>query len=289
MNVLILGAQGQLGRELQITAPDDVVVSAFSRAELDITNADAINHIVQTLQPQWIINASAYNAVDKAETDIDTAFAINAQGPANLARAASLYGARLVHVSTDYVFDGHQCTPYSPLDLPNPLNQYGLSKWQGEKLINEIYPEQSFILRTSWVYSKHGKNFVKNLLELLRQRDSLTMTIDQVGSPSWAKTLAQVVWIALEKKLTGIYHWSDEGLASRYDFASSIQEEAYKLRLLTKKIFIKPILTAEFPLPARRPSYSVLDKSLSYEKLNLKPIHWQDSLQEMLLDFSKAN
>ncbi len=288
MKVLIVGAQGQLGQELQITAPETITLFPLNRAELDITDAKAVNQAVKSIQPQWIINASAYNGVDRAETETDLAFAINAQGPANLARAANFAAAGLIHVSTDYVFDGRQSKPYLPTDLPNPLNQYGLSKCQGEKLINEIYPERSFILRTSWVYSKHAKNFVKNLLELLRQRDSITMTIDQVGSPTWAKTLAQAIWAAIEKKLTGIYHWSDEGIASRYDFAVAIQEEAHRIGLLNKKIIIKPILSAEFPLPARRPNYSVLDKSLSYKNLDLEPVYWRDALQKMLLELANA-
>jgi dTDP-4-dehydrorhamnose reductase len=288
MKIVLTGAGGQLGRELQKIAPAHFEMIALEHQDLDITNADAVKTKIAEFKPQYIINAAAYNLVDHAETDTQLAYAINAQGPANLAQAALSYNARLVHVSTDFVFDGNQSTPYLPSDQPNPLGKYGMSKWEGEKHILALAHSQSVIIRTSWLYSSHGKNFVTSLLQAFKQRSELKMVVDQVGCPTWTNTLARAIFQVIAKNsLAGIYHWSDAGVASKYDFAVAIQEEALALKLLTKEIPIYPILSEEYPAPAKRPNYSVFDKAASWNDFAMQPLHWRIALREMLVELVK--
>ena len=286
MRVLLTGANGQLGWELQRSVPSGIEIAAFGSAELDITDRQTITRTVAAHTPDVIINAAAYTAVDKAEQDPERAFLINGQGAANLAQAARDGGMRLIHISTDFIFDGRKSSPYLPGDPPNPLGIYGKSKLNGEELILAITKGQNTaIIRTAWVYSSHGHNFVKTMLRLMSDRDSLAVIADQIGTPTWAHGLAQAVWsVATGGSITGIHHWTDAGVASWYDFAVAIMEEAYSLGLLSKQPLIRPIPATAYPLPAQRPPYSVLDKSSLWQALDWTPIHWRVELRKMLTE-----
>lgn len=287
--ILLTGAGGQLGWELQRSAERaGHSVHAVGRHALDITDSVGIEAIVGELHPEVIVNAAAYTAVDMAEKEPNQAYAVNRDGAANLARAARASGASLVHVSTDFIFDGVKGAPYQPAGEPAPQGVYGASKLAGERAVREIMGDEALILRTAWVYSAHGNNFVKTMLRLMRKRDELRVVDDQIGSPTWAQGLADCIWRALERRLTGVYHWTDAGAASWYDFAVAIQEEALKTGLLTKKVRVRPIPGSEYPTPAKRPSYSVLDKSATWQALNHVAPHWRDSLRSMLSELAHA-
>jgi dTDP-4-dehydrorhamnose reductase len=280
--VLITGANGQLGWELQRTAPRDTEVVAFSHDKLDVSDAAAIRDVVLGNRPDCIVNAAAYTAVDRAEKESDGAFAVNRDGPAALARAAADVGVRLIHVSTDFLFGKAQGRPIRSSDEPSPECVYGASKLAGERAVQEVLGSDALIVRTAWVYSAHGRNFVKTILRLVKERDALSVVDDQVGTPTWAQGLAQALWKALEIDLTGIHHWTDAGVASWYDFAVAIQEEALDLGVVRKELPIIPIPTSEYPTPAKRPSYSVLDKSETWDALGYKAPHWRVALRKML-------
>lgn len=289
MKVLITGAKGQLGWELQRCQPEGVKVSAFSSAEVDICDPQSLLEAIDEAAPQIIINAAAYTAVDKAEQEKERAYAVNAQGVANLAALAARKAIRVVHISTDFVFDGRASSPYLPEALTNPLGVYGASKLAGEEQLHRLMaPELFTIVRTAWVYSAHGNNFVKTMLRLMAEKDKLGVVADQVGTPTWAKGLAAAVWGVVEKKITGVHHWTDAGVASWYDFAVAIQEEALALGLLDKEINISPIRSAEYPTPAARPAYSVLDKTSLWGQLKITPAHWRILLRKMLKEIKDA-
>jgi len=282
--VLITGGNGQLGYELQRTNPAGYTCLATDVADLDITDASAVNTYIQKNQPDIVINAAAYTAVDKAEEERELAIAINTTGAANLAQTCKDNGIRLMQVSTDFVFDGKACSPY-PVDAPTePDGYYGLTKRDGDLRIQEILGDDAFIIRTSWLYSANGNNFVKTMLKLMKQRDSLGIIADQIGTPTWANSLAQAIWKAIEKNITGIHHWSDAGVASWYDFAYAIMEEGVALGLLDKEIEINPITTADYPTPASRPSYSVMDKTSTWQALGFKSEHWRVALRQMMAE-----
>jgi len=282
VKALITGAEGQLGRELCRTVPAGMSVTACSRRALDIADADMANRVVSEVKPDIVINAAAYTAVDRAEKEREAAFAVNAVGAGNVARAAKAEGAWLLHVSTDFVFDGAASRAYAPDSRPGPLSVYGQSKLQGEERVREAAPDSSLIVRTSWVYSAHGANFVKTMLRLMNERDSLGVVADQVGAPTWARRLAEVIWRAAAIRMVGVQHWSDAGVASWYDFAVAIQEEALPLGLVARKAAVRPIATAEYPTPARRPQFSVLDSSALRNAIGIEPIHWRANLRAML-------
>lgn len=281
--VMLTGANGQLGWELQRYAKQACYsLHAYDRAALDVTDVAAIDALFDAVRPDVIINAAAYTAVDRAEEEPELAHAVNATGVANLARAARDNDAMLIHVSTDFVFDGGKGAPFAPDDPPRPQGVYGASKLAGETVVREIMADKALIIRTAWVYSAHGGNFVKTMLRLMDSRDELRVVDDQVGSPTWARGLAKCIGRAVERRMTGVYHWTDAGVASWYDFAVAIQEEALDLGLLSRGIRITPITTSEYPTPARRPSYSVLDKSATWRALNHSAPHWRVSLRQML-------
>lgn len=283
MKVLLTGCGGQLGWELLKITPPGWTVAPFDSAALDIRDADAVQAAVEKSAPQVIINAAAYTAVDKAEKDQEAAFAVNSRGVFNLAEAAKEIGARLIHISTDIIFDGSKPVPYLPSDQPNPTGVYGASKLAGEEQVRAVRVDNSVILRTAWVYSAHGHNFVKTMLRLMREREQLGVVADQVGTPTWAGGLAQAVWLlAARASLGGIFHWTDAGVASWYDFAVAIQEEAIQLGLLPGAIPISPIRTVDYPAPARRPPFSVLDKTSTWRALNYSAPHWRVNLRRML-------
>ena len=289
MKVLITGTNGQLGWELQRTVPKGWQVTAFGHAELDITDASAVELTISDLNPDLVINTAAYTAVDKAEEETGQAYAVNAQGAATIAQAAAESNARLIHISTDFVFDGSKSTPYLPSDSTNPLGVYGASKLEGEKQVTDILPE-ALIIRTGWLYSAHGQNFVKTMLNLMNNREKLTVVADQIGTPTWAKGLAKAIYdIAEKKEMKGIYHWTDAGLASWYDFAIAIQEEAIETGIIKNAIPVLPIRTEDYPTPAKRPSFSVLDKTATWEALGYTAYHWRFNLRKMLQELGGLN
>lgn len=283
-SVLVVGGNGQLGNELSKTVPETVQLSAFDEAGLDITDLSRVQEKISSIQPDWIINAAAYTAVDKAEEQADLAYRVNRDGAANLAIAAKQVSASLIHISTDFVFDGSKSSPYLIDDQPNPQCVYGASKQSGDEAVVNILPGKSLIIRTAWVYSSHGQNFVKTMLRLMSERDELGVVADQVGSPTWARGLAQIIWQAMEAGLTGIYHWTDAGIASWYDFAVAIYEEGRAIGLLSNSQVcrINPIRTEDYPTPATRPAYSVLDKTVTCNALNIEQDHWRVALRRML-------
>ncbi len=286
MRVLVAGAGGQLGFELQRSRPLGVELLALSSGELDLTQAGALRRRVAEERPAVVINAAAYTAVDRAEAERERAFAVNGQGAANLAVAAREAGARLIHISTDFVFDGEKSSPYLPDDRPHPLGVYGASKLAGEERVREILGPATAIVRTAWVYSVHGHNFVKTMLRLLGEREAVSVIADQVGTPTWARHLAQALWRMAERELTGVHHFTDAGVASWYDFAVAIQEESLARGLLAREARIRPIASGQYPLPARRPPYSVLDKTSLWQAMDWEPGHWRAALRAMLRELS---
>lgn len=284
MKVLIIGSYGQLGRELTYTKPAKIALYAEDIDSLDITDREQVNKKISDICPDVVINAAAYTAVDKAESDREIAFLVNESGPGNIAKACRISGSRFIHVSTDFIFNGNASSPYMPDDSADPLGVYGESKYKGEKAVLRETEGDALIFRTAWVYSSHGGNFVKTMLRLMKEKDHLGVIYDQVGSPTWARTLAKTIWKAVLSfpELNGVYHWTDSGVASWYDFAAAIQEEALAIGLLDKKIPLMPIRTSEYPTPAKRPAYSVLDCSKTWKDLSLSPKHWRLSLKKML-------
>ncbi|MFV0477981.1 MAG: dTDP-4-dehydrorhamnose reductase [Parahaliea sp.] len=282
MKVAISGAGGQLGQELLACVPPGCDALALTRAELDIGDAAAVADTLAVLAPDVLINAAAYTAVDKAESDIEQARYINALGPANLADTCAARRIRLIHLSTDFVFDGSASQPLKPDSPTAPLGIYGQTKCEGEEAVLSILPE-AVVLRTGWVYSRYGHNFVKTMLRLMAERDVLNVVDDQVGTPTWARGLAMACWAFVQQPTAGgIYHWSDAGVCSWYDFAIAIAEEGVARKLLPKMIEIKPIPASAYPVPARRPAYSVLDKSATWALVDGPVHHWRVQLRHML-------
>lgn len=280
--VLVTGAGGQLGSALIATAPTGISLEACDVAELDITDARAVQKACAQLAPDAIINAAAYTAVDSAEEDAEASYAVNRDGVAHLAAVAAACGARLVQVSTDFIFDGAQGRPYLPGDPPRPLGVYGASKLAGEEALRSSDARDWLILRTAWVYSADGSNFAKTMLRLMQQGRPLRVVADQVGTPTWTGGLAGAIWRAIDTGLSGVHHWTDAGVASWYDFAVAIQEEALAAGLLDQPVPVAPIRTEDYPTPARRPAYSVLDKTATWQDLGLTAPHWRESLRAML-------
>lgn len=289
MTVLLTGAGGQLGQALVATAPDGVQLHALTRGELDIADGAAVAAYLARTRPALLINAAAYTAVDRAESEREAAFLANGEAPGVLARACAGQGVRLFHVSTDFVFDGLASSPYAP-DAPTaPLGVYGQSKRAGEVAVQEAAVD-ALILRTGWVYGALGHNFMHTMLRLHRERDTLSVVADQVGTPTHARTLAGALWAAAQRPaLRGIYHWSDAGVCSWYDFAQAIGEEARAAGLVHRAATVQPIRTEDYPTPARRPSYSVLDKSTSWRDLDLAPVHWREELRRCLQQVRAIN
>ena len=276
--ILVTGSNGQLGSELRLLAekhPEiDFTFTDFE--ELDITQADKVNEAVQSLMPQWIINCAAYNAVDKAEEEPEKAFLLNAEAPAILARAAHGFGARLLHISTDYVFNGRNYKPYNEDDAVSPLGEYAKSKAEGEKQAMQ-HCDSAIVVRTSWLYSAYGSNFVKTIRRVGQNHAELKVVADQVGSPTWAHDLAEAILLLIQTNAEpGIIHFSSEGVCSWYDFAKAIVE------LSGMDADVKPTDTAGYPLPSPRPWYSVLNKSKYNLITHQLPPYWRDSLKKCI-------
>jgi dTDP-4-dehydrorhamnose reductase len=278
MVVLVLGSGGQLGQALQFIEYDypSLNFHFLSRSSLDITNKLDLEATFNSLKPEFCINASAYTAVDKSESEVAQAYLINVQGVKNIAETCLNFNTTLIHVSTDFVFDGNKSRPYTEEDETNPQGVYGKTKKEGELEIIKVL-KKYFIVRTSWLYSQFNANFMKTMLRLAQDRDSLSVVNDQIGTPTHAVDLANtIVKIILSSSTNyGIYHYSNEGRASWYDFAKKIFE------INKVKIKLKPISTSEFPTPAKRPKYSVLDKTKIKKEFNIAIKKWEDSLEKM--------
>ncbi|WP_440054160.1 dTDP-4-dehydrorhamnose reductase [Pseudoalteromonas sp. T1lg65] len=279
MNALIVGKNGQVAWELVQTCPENIKAVALGRDDIDITSQESIENAISAHMPNIIINASAYTAVDKAESDQENAYLINATATELLAKSACKHNIRLLHISTDFVFNGNKSMPYRVNDSASPINVYGASKLAGEEAIKRNYPENSSIVRTSWVYSSHGNNFVKTMLRLMSEKAELNVVSDQIGCPTNAKGLAKYLWqLAEQESLEQVYHYSDLGVASWYDFAVAIQDIAFGEGLLDKKIPIKPIPASAYSTPARRPQFSLLFLGFN----GAKSVHWVHHLNDML-------
>ena len=291
--ILVTAKNGQLGWELKRSQPSEVEAIFLDSNELDITDYVSVFEEVASFKPDLIVNAAAYTAVDKAETDSEAAYLVNQKGAENLALACREFGAKLIHISTDFVFDATKNTPYQPEDETNPIGVYGASKLAGEQAVIKTLGEDASIIRTAWVYSTHGNNFVKTMLRLMAEKDQLGVVADQIGTPTNAKYLAKAIWLLAEKMTAiktknsqpeSIYHWTDLGTASWYDFAIAIQEIAYEQGMLNKKIMINPIETSQYPTPAKRPAYSVLNTKLLRKDIATPGLHWRKGLTDMMCE-----
>lgn len=281
--ILITGSDGQLGNELKLSSKNysgyEFVFTDIDT--LDVTDREALNETIKRTEPDWIINCVAYNFVDKAETDQENAFRINSVAPGNIAEAIKGTDGKLIHVSTDYVFDGSSAFPYNENSVTNPQSAYGRSKLEGEK--NALRHPYTMIIRTAWLYSSFGNNFLKTILRLSSEKESLPVVFDQTGTPTYAADLADAILTIISKVIrnqsvftAGIYHFSNEGVCSWYDFATEIvNEKGSKCRII-------PILSKDFHSVAKRPAYSVLDKSKIKETYGLEIPHWREGLQRCM-------
>ncbi|GKW39305.1 dTDP-4-dehydrorhamnose reductase [Pectobacterium carotovorum] len=281
MKILLTGANGQLGRCFQDRLPVDWQVWATDTAELDITDYEKVLTAVKAFQPDAIVNAAAYTAVDKAESEPELAELVNKTGPENLALAAKEVGARLVHVSTDYVFDGNATVPYVETDKTNPLGVYGKTKLDGEIAVSHVLPD-AIIIRTAWVFSEYGNNFVKTMLRLAKERDELSIVSDQRGCPTYAGDIAQAIIELLNQNAEGgIYHFSGDKEVAWNEFAEEIFKVAVVQRKISRSPNVIPLTTDQYPTPSKRPSYSHLDGT-KIKKLYIKLSNWEIQLLSVI-------
>ena len=279
IKALVTGGNGQLAQSLKdvVNHQDELDVDFQDLPDLDITNKQQLESYFSNNELDYCINCAAYTAVDLAEEQSDLAYAVNAEGPKYLAEVCQKHQVTLIHISTDFVFDGQKLIPYLETDAPNPLSVYGASKLQGERSIQET-TEAYFIVRTSWLYSEYGNNFIKTMLRLSETRDEISVVSDQIGSPTYAGDLAEVlIKIVLSSSISyGIYHYSNGGIVSWYDFASEIFKQ------FGKKIEVKPIKTKDYPTAAKRPKYSVLDTTKIKNNFDCTIKDWQGSLNKVI-------
>jgi dTDP-4-dehydrorhamnose reductase len=288
VRTLVTGSTGQLGVELLRTAPPNFHVIGLSHRDCDIADRARVEAAIQTHRPELVVNAAAYTAVDAAETAPDLAHAVNAAGAGNVSRAAEAVQARIIHVSTDYVFDGSSREPYLPESTPNPLSVYGASKLAGEQEVQGT-SSRFVIIRSSWLYAAHGKNFLRTVLAAMKASRALRVVNDQIGVPTAARSLALATWACAERSdLRGIHHWVDGETASWYDFAVAIQAIAVEQGHVGKPTTIDAITTGEYHLPARRPAYSVLDSRGLSRAIGLRPRPWRSWVAEVLREVDRA-
>jgi len=284
--ILITGSQGQLGRSIKKLEPNykETTFVYTDVDDLDITNLESVEQFIEKEQFTDIINCAAYTAVDKAEQENDLAFRINALGPENLAKASQSHHCRFIHISTDYVFDGKNHQPYIETDTTEPPSAYGKTKLEGEKLVLKQKAD-SIIIRTSWLYSEFGGNFLKTMMKYGQERPELKVVFDQIGTPTYAGDLAAAILEIIHKdgseQHRGIYHFSNEGVVSWYDFAKEIMEKTHIDCKIT------PILSSEYPLPAPRPFYSLMNKAKIKKDFNIIIPYWKDGLRECLKALQK--
>ena len=290
MKVLLTGAGGQLGQALCDSVPQGLELIATGRQQLNLADAQACRAAVQQHRPDWVLNAGAYTAVDKAESEPELAQAVNAGAPRAFAEALAERGGRLLQVSTDFVFNGQQGYPYQSTQPRQPLGIYGSSKAAGEEALEATLgcgvAGAATILRTSWVYGPVGRNFLLTMLRLHRLKaeagEPLSVVADQVGCPTSTFGLAEACWAVIQQQVTGIHHWSDAGVASWYDFAVAIGELAVARGLIPKAAKVQPITAAEYPTPAQRPAYSLLACADTRRQLQRQPQHWRAALEEVI-------
>lgn len=282
MNILITGGGGQLGKCLRAIQHycSDLNLIFAGRNELDITNLDEVENYINSQDIHYCVNCAAYTDVDKAESDYEKAKEVNSIGPKNLAIACRNNDCELIHVSTDFVFDGIRGVAYSESDTPAPLSVYGLTKLEGELEVQKHLPKH-FIIRTSWLYSEHESNFMKTMIKLSKEHTQLNIVSDQIGTPTYAGDLAQLIITIINSdcKDYGLYHYTNEGVASWYDFAMAIFEE----RNIDIKVF--PIKSEKYPTPAKRPHFSVLDKTKIKTKLRIDIPYWKESLKKAISNY----
>ena len=287
MRVLVTGAHGQVGYELLRRAPAGFTALGYGSQELDVCNAAQVQAVFDSVEPELVINAAAYTAVDKAESEVERAYAVNADGVGLLAATAEKLGIPLLHISTDYVFSGEHDRPYTPDDVTQPTGVYGSSKLAGEQQL-ALYCPRHIVLRTSWVFGAHGNNFVKTMLRLGAERDSLSVVDDQRGGPTSAGSIADTLWslatiFQREGKLEwGVYHFSGQPACTWFDFAREIFNQAVSVGLLDKSPDLQAIPTAQYPTPAKRPAWSVLDGAKLTQIHGLPGSHWMEELGGVL-------
>ena len=284
MNILITGSEGQLGRVLSSNKPSNINLISKSKDYLDITCKQSCEEVFKKYSPDWVINCAAYTSVDLAEENKNSCQEVNGKGPKIIAEVAKKFKTKVIHISTDFVFKGDQNIPYKPEDKISPINFYGKSKADGEKSIRKILANNSLTIRTSWLMGSRGKNFLTTMIDLHKKNKVIKVVYDQIGSPTSLSSLSFVCWKAIqtyEKGIsvdTNVLHWSDAGVASWYDVATSIGEIAKDFGILNKPAKVIPILSKEYPTLAKRPNYSVLDSSLTCSKLDIEQIHWRKNL-----------
>jgi dTDP-4-dehydrorhamnose reductase len=282
MRILVLGGGGQVARAVAASVPANHTVMVKSRQDLDITDESALTAALSGSGIDWIVNGAAYTAVDLAEKEAGRAGHINDTAVGLLARAAARAGSRVIHLSTDFVFDGKSNRAYLPGDPTNPLSVYGATKLGGEQQALE-HGSDAIVLRTAWVYASTGRNFALTMLRLLREKDEVRVVADQIGTPTWAVGLAQAIWGLIDVSAAGgIYHWTDLGVATWYDFATAIQDEALARGLLVRAVPVIPIATSDYPTPAQRPAFSVLDTQSTRALVGAPARHWRHNLRMML-------
>ncbi|MGO9993745.1 MAG: dTDP-4-dehydrorhamnose reductase [Steroidobacteraceae bacterium] len=288
MKILVLGGGGQVARAVAACAPAHHSVLVKSRQDLDISNESELTSTVEGSGADWIVNAAAYTAVDRAESEADLAREVNDTAVGVMARAAARLGCRLLHLSTDFVFDGKSNRAYLPTDRTNPLSVYGATKLGGEQQILH-HGREAIVLRTAWVYASTGRNFALTMLRLMRERDEVRVVADQIGTPTWATGIAQAIWGLIDSAAAaGMYHWTDLGIATWYDFAVAIQDEALARGLLSRAVPVIPISTADYPTPATRPAFSVLNTEATRAIVKAPARHWRHNLRMMLDELRTA-
>ena len=291
MKILITGSEGQLGRVLNLTKPTNNNYLFCNKKIMDITNSSNCKDILKKFNPDWIINCAAYTAVDNAEDDSENAFLVNSLGPKILCEEVFKIGARLLHISSDFVFNGENNSPYQTDHKVDPLSIYGKSKAEGEKYILKF--PGNIILRTGWLYGDKGNNFLKTILSLnnnfFYKGESLKVIFDQIGTPTSSYSLARLCWkilfsgnLSLERKSSLIFHWSDAGVASWYDFAKAIINISFEKGLLEERAKVEPIFSSEFNSRAKRPNYSVLNCSETKKLFNIDQVYWREELEAVI-------
>lgn len=287
MRVLIVGGSGQIGGAALEAAPVQHEVTSKTHAELDINDEHAVDQVLIEARPDWILNAAAYTAVDLAEEESERARAVNDVAVGVLARAVSRHGGRLLHLSTDFVFDGDANRAYLPDDEAHPLSVYGATKLAGERRASS--GGNNIVLRTAWIYASVGRNFVLTMLRLMREREEVRVVADQIGTPTWASSVAQAIWGLIDAAAPGgIYHWTDLGVASWYDFAVAIQDEALLMGLLPRAVPVVPIGTSQYRTRAIRPVFSVLNTAATRALVTAPARHWRHNLRLMLDELRAA-
>jgi dTDP-4-dehydrorhamnose reductase len=289
MRALIPGSAGLIGTALRAQAPAGVEVIGLDLLELDITDAAAVQRAIDYYQPDIVLNAAGYLAVDKAETERDEVMRVNAEGPRHLAHALSHGTARMVHLSTNYVFSGRSSVPYQPEDPAEPVSMYGVSKRAGEVAVLQTLGERATVVRTSWVHARHGNSFLRTILKVLKERGTARVVDDQLGTPTSAQSLSGVLWrVALDPAIVGIHHFTDAGVASWYDFAVAIAEDAVALGLLPESAHVVPVSTADFPMVAPRPAYGVMAKQATIAALGASPPHWRVNVRKTIEEIARG-